>query len=60
MWALSTLEGEFQKSRAHKVRALGATLKGELHKCLLDNGLCHKPLVMTVNRTEEKMYVCLF
>lgn len=51
------LRVSFRKAAHEKVRGLGATFKCKLHKYLLDGGLCHKPLVMTVNRTEEKMYV---
>ena len=61
MCVLSILEGEFQKGITQEdVRDLGATFKCKLHKYLLDNGLCPEPLVMTVNRTEEKMHACLF
>lgn len=51
------LRVSFRKAAHEKVRDLGAAFKCKLHKYLLDSGLCHKPLVMAVSRTEEKMYV---
>lgn len=56
----SHLRMSFRKAVHEKVRDLGATFKSKLHKYLLDNGLCHKSLVMIMNRTEGKMYACLF